>query len=240
MEHFGKHFAALRRAQGMTQEDIAAAVGISSQAVSKWENGASYPDITLLPALASLLDTSIDALLGQRTGTTLEAVDLQILRLFETTPPADVFATALHLAGRLHEGAATLGYTQRVPWQINKDAPWPLDADLSARTEPDGASIRAGRTAFFSAAGGQPVNATKLRQLATLLAQLLEKNVLSLLFALEDGLPHTTSALGAACHLTPDEVAQGLHQLPTEETDAGFVLDGCFGHIPYVLRLCML
>lgn len=42
-----------RREKGVTQEEVAAFVGVSKASVSKWENGQSYPDITVLPVLAS-------------------------------------------------------------------------------------------------------------------------------------------------------------------------------------------
>lgn len=53
----------LRKAKNLTQEQLGEKLGISGQAVSKWENGSSMPDILLLPELCELLDTSLDALL---------------------------------------------------------------------------------------------------------------------------------------------------------------------------------
>ena len=50
--------------KNLTQEELAGYLGITPQSVSKWEWGESYPDITLLPALANILETSIDLLLG--------------------------------------------------------------------------------------------------------------------------------------------------------------------------------
>lgn len=60
---FGGHIAARRKALGMTQEQLAAMLGISAPAVSKWETGSSYPDITLLCPLARALETNVDTLL---------------------------------------------------------------------------------------------------------------------------------------------------------------------------------
>ena len=51
----------------LTQEDVAEFLGITAQSVSKWERGESYPDITLLPALANIFETSVDLLLGMDT-----------------------------------------------------------------------------------------------------------------------------------------------------------------------------
>lgn len=45
----------LRKEKGITQEQLANFIGVSTAAVSKWESGTSYPDITLLPAIATFL-----------------------------------------------------------------------------------------------------------------------------------------------------------------------------------------
>lgn len=54
----------LRKERKITQEKLANAVGVSSQAVSKWESKISYPDITILPSIARFFDISIDELLN--------------------------------------------------------------------------------------------------------------------------------------------------------------------------------
>jgi len=54
----------LRKEHSMTQEQLANAVGVSSPAVSKWESGGAYPDITLLSPLARCLGTTVDTLLS--------------------------------------------------------------------------------------------------------------------------------------------------------------------------------
>lgn len=67
-ETLGKRIMALRKGKGWTQEQLAAQLGISAQAVSKWENDVSCPDISILPALAALLGVRVDALLGVAQG----------------------------------------------------------------------------------------------------------------------------------------------------------------------------
>ncbi len=54
----------LRKNKGFTQEDIATELGVSFQAVSRWENGLSYPDIELIPQIAALFDVNINTLFG--------------------------------------------------------------------------------------------------------------------------------------------------------------------------------
>ena len=63
MTTFGKNLTCYRRRAGMTQEALAEALGVSRQAVGKWEAGASYPETEKLPALADVLGCSLDALL---------------------------------------------------------------------------------------------------------------------------------------------------------------------------------
>ena len=62
--HIGRNIRRLRRERNLTQEEVAAHLGISFQAISKWERGDGYPDITLLPALARYFGASVDELLG--------------------------------------------------------------------------------------------------------------------------------------------------------------------------------
>ena len=59
----GKRIAALRKEKGLTQEELAGHMGVSPQAVSKWENDQTCPDISALPKLARLLGVSVDELL---------------------------------------------------------------------------------------------------------------------------------------------------------------------------------
>ena len=59
-----KNIAALRRANGFTQEELAEKLGITFQAVSKWENLLSCPDISLVPDIAKIFCVSTDALFG--------------------------------------------------------------------------------------------------------------------------------------------------------------------------------
>ena len=59
----GKRIAFLRKEKGLTQEELAQHMGISPQAVSKWENDQTCPDISALPKLARLFGVTVDELL---------------------------------------------------------------------------------------------------------------------------------------------------------------------------------
>lgn len=71
-ESMGKRIARLRKQKHMTQERLASRLGVTAQAVSKWENDLSCPDISILPLLAKELDISVDILLGGEGGSTQE------------------------------------------------------------------------------------------------------------------------------------------------------------------------
>lgn len=62
---FGSKLNLMRKKAGLTQEEIAGELGISPQAVSKWENDLSCPDIMLLPRIAQIYNISVDELLNQ-------------------------------------------------------------------------------------------------------------------------------------------------------------------------------
>ena len=59
----GMLIAALRRANGLTQKQLADRLGVSDKAVSRWERDESLPDLTLLPVIADLFHITVDELL---------------------------------------------------------------------------------------------------------------------------------------------------------------------------------
>ena len=61
----GKSILQQRKKKGLTQEALANLLGVSNQAVSKWEADQCCPDVQLLPALADVFEISLDALFGR-------------------------------------------------------------------------------------------------------------------------------------------------------------------------------
>ena len=60
----GKRIADARHDLGLTQRELAEKVGVTAQAVSKWERGSSCPDISILDEVANTLNVSVSSLLG--------------------------------------------------------------------------------------------------------------------------------------------------------------------------------
>lgn len=82
-----------RREKGITQDELAAYIGVSKASVSKWETGQSYPDITFLPQLAAYFNISIDKLMGyapQMTKKDIKKLYYRLSSAFATRPFDDV------------------------------------------------------------------------------------------------------------------------------------------------------
>lgn len=87
-----------RIALGMTQEQVADYLGVSTPAVNKWEKGGCYPDITLLPALARLLKVDLNRLQGRlyiKKGEFDKASELFSYKLIEAT--TDIFTILISM-----------------------------------------------------------------------------------------------------------------------------------------------
>lgn len=97
-----EQIAFLRKQRGMTQEELAKALGVTNQAVSKWEQGQCCPDIGLLPDLAKMFDVSVDELLGYTPASTDEDIILDLRRKIDTLPENEDFCFAFKTAAALH------------------------------------------------------------------------------------------------------------------------------------------
>lgn len=72
--NIGKNITKFRRNKGITQDELANYIGVSKSSVSKWENNITYPDILLLPQLATLFNISLDELMGYEPQLTKEDI----------------------------------------------------------------------------------------------------------------------------------------------------------------------
>lgn len=114
-ETLGKRIAELRRQRGLTQDQLAEAMNVSPQAVSKWENDLSCPDITMLPGLADYFHVTIDFLMRGEPADEVRMVpaeqrknvDDMILKLYVLSSDGDKVKMNLPLP--LVQAAITLG-----------------------------------------------------------------------------------------------------------------------------------
>ena len=90
-----ENIAIMRKNAGITQDELAAFLGVTKASVSKWENGQSMPDILLLPELATYFDVSVDELLGYEPQLSKEQIQKLYRELgeeFANLPFDEVFA----------------------------------------------------------------------------------------------------------------------------------------------------
>ena len=121
MERIGTIIAELRKKKGVKQDDVAKAVGVSAQAVSKWENGGT-PDAELLPLIADYLGVSIDRLFG-RTIADYSDIETEV-RKYVAQPIDDAFDVYLSSDDEDEEKAnavfaAAMERLRQVVWAAN-------------------------------------------------------------------------------------------------------------------------
>ena len=92
METLGRRIAALRREHELKQDELAAMLDVSPQAVSKWENDQTCPDITALPKLAEILGVTVDELLSGKSAEPQPAV-----RILPPSERKDIKDMILHI-----------------------------------------------------------------------------------------------------------------------------------------------
>lgn len=112
----GAKIIELRKAKGMTQEQLAAALGVSAPAVSKWETDSSYPDITLLCPLARALGTDVDALLAFEEDLPEESLGQYMKEIISTVREGKVSEAEKKLNALLHS------YPSNIPLKFSATA----------------------------------------------------------------------------------------------------------------------
>ena len=83
---FGKQFKELRVARGLTQETVAEKLGVTGQAISRWERGETLPDISLLPEISAYFGVTIDALFALTDDTRMDRIQNMIWDVKEFDP----------------------------------------------------------------------------------------------------------------------------------------------------------
>ena len=106
---FGSLIAELRKEKGMTQAELAEAMGVTDKAVSKWERDLSYPDTASLPRLAEIFGVSVDELMRGASGKAEEKTgegDVVSIVLKAVPLAMGVAVTVLSVLGRIDTKSA--------------------------------------------------------------------------------------------------------------------------------------
>lgn len=100
----GTAISQLRKERNLTQDDLASQLGVSYQAVSKWETGTSCPDVALLPKLSSLFGVSVDYLFGRSGGSGTTEIQDAIVNLLAQVEPESRYDLAFRLFKMVFDG----------------------------------------------------------------------------------------------------------------------------------------
>ncbi len=90
--YLGENIKRLRQEKGITQETLADFLGVTFQSISRWERGEGYPDITILPSIASFFNISVDDLLGTNKARNEQKIN-NYLELYDTMKLKDLATT---------------------------------------------------------------------------------------------------------------------------------------------------
>ena len=113
-ENVARQIASLRRSKGITQAELGDRLNVSPQAVSKWERGESMPDVSLLPDLAAILETTTDNILSG--GSKMIAYGRKIT-VKEATTALEYFEKIGELLGR--DSAFYIGAIEGIDRKMN-------------------------------------------------------------------------------------------------------------------------
>ena len=128
MTSIGKRIGIHRRQRNITQEQLAETMGVTSQAVSKWENDISCPDISVMPQLADYFGVSLDQLIRGETPASVQLLPESqrkdasqlTLRMIATTSGGDFCKVNLPLP--LVKAALEISLPLINTLQLNNDA----------------------------------------------------------------------------------------------------------------------
>lgn len=230
MKHtLNENIAALRKEKGMTQEELAALLGVSGQAVSKWESGICCPDIGLLPALADIFGVTLDKLMGREMSETYPSPSEEFEAMFQGVgdmPREEAYDAILRTVFTVHAGL--FAAEMKMPYRTETVARAVAGEWGMSSISVPAITTRMYRDAVFFAAnrphGSTWMRSEEVQALRQLLADLADGENLAVLLALHrlTGFTDQTTTVDAIARESglPEELVQraldgGLRPLVT-------------------------
>ena len=245
-----EQIAFLRKERGITQEALANALGVTNQSVSKWEASICCPDIQLLPEIAKFFGVTVDSLLGCETAESKTDTILRVKNMLSYLPSIEVFENSFRLATLLHDGIASEGFANNLPYKFNEDYAnnEPKKWGYSACSLPYGNTVRCGNGIYFSHNDSYTSpNMVEQYQIALNIEKLLRPNVIRVLYAIYDLTINdfdkfvSIKEIAKKSNLQENEVEIALKKIPLtpkeNDNELLYRIDGSFMHIPSMLKM---
>ena len=252
-ENINFQITRLRKRMKITQEELAKAVGVSNQAVSKWESAICCPDIQLLPVLAQFFGVTIDELMGvsEPHQVSLQGVCEDIKSLFLAFPEDEHFSLAFMLSIILHKCVVSKGFQNGIyKWTDgNGEIKQAYENwGTSICSEPQGETVYIRNATFFTNHNNwRGTTSADIRNILAVLKKHADDNVLKVMFALYEltfnnfDLYVSIEDICGKSRLSENEVKSALEILDVQIKDTSegerYRLHGAFMHIPPMLML---
>ena len=133
---FGKQFKELRLSRGLTQETVAEKLGVTGQAISRWERNETLPDISLLPEISAYFGVTIDALFALNDDTRMDRIQNMIWDVKEFDPAVVENERRFLLEKGMKEPNNPKPYTLLADMENHLAAQCKARAELAAREDP--------------------------------------------------------------------------------------------------------
>lgn len=248
-----EQIAFLRKEKGITQEELAVALGVTNQAVSKWESAQCCPDINLLPDLASYFKVSVDELLGYKGSDTSRDLVLEMRSAIESLPDGEDYRLTLKLAYMLHAiifskymtapGAGNPGWNSDDAIQHAGEAEW----GLSCICIPEMTAYMRRESVFFSGNRNLQLDNSNIRMISRLLKIFSETDNLRVMTAIyeltvaSEELHVSISEISAKSKLPEekvmDSIENGICEFLHEKGQTGEALYRIEGQFMYLVPL---
>lgn len=218
-----EQIAFLRKQKGLTQETLANMLGVTNQAVSKWESEQCCPDITLLPELARIFSVSIDKLMGYHAASISEDIVLDIKNYIETSPNGEDSNDVLKLAYMLHVILLSKKMNSadiEIPCWAAEHAVECAEKHIwgySCLNEPNLSTVMRKGTVFFSDNKNLVLDEGNLRDIAIVMQTLGKLNTLKVFRGIYDATVYDESVYARV-----EEISQGCG-LPEASVEACIV-----------------
>lgn len=250
--NIGEQILFLRKNKGITQEQLAQKLGITNQAVSKWESGQCLPDIQLLPEIAEYFNVSIDELLGRTTLKNDDDILIILKNKIQNAEPGTEMAQLMKIVKALHAIVCVME-SQKAESEFPK---FEMDETIehaicgewgfSSITQPDIIATMKCGSVFFSD-DHKLYDESSINKISRLMKCVSDKLVLSVLFAIYDLTSMNDNSYASSeqiCDITdlPLDIVESiakvsLSQFCIESKDKSYRIKGEYMNIPPILSV---